>query len=98
MKVKAFSSTATPARGENESDFEISGQASCMYDSLLNSADSITVTRPGCHLKPRACVITAALVFCMEAGVMSPQQPCVGQALYGPGSYVIICRSCYGNL
>jgi hypothetical protein len=69
-----------------------------MYDSLLNSVDGITVTRPRCHLEPRACVIAADLVFCMEAGVMSRQQPCVGHSLYGLGSYVIICRSCYGNL
>jgi len=32
--------------------FEISGQAGYMYDSLLNSVDSITVTRPRCHLEP----------------------------------------------
>jgi hypothetical protein len=78
--------------------FEISGQPACMYDSLLNSVNSITVTRQRFHREPRACVITADLLFCMEAGVMSRQQPCVGHALYGLGSYVIIFRSCYENL
>jgi hypothetical protein len=41
--------------------FEIRGQAGYMYDSLLNSVDGITVTRPRCHLEPRACVIAADL-------------------------------------
>jgi hypothetical protein len=54
--------------------FEISGQAGCMYDSLLNSADSITVTRPGYHLKPRACVIATDFVSFMETGVVPLQQ------------------------
>lgn len=107
MKAKAFelrvfemeySSLATPIREKMNLTFEISGQADYMYYSLLNSVDSITVTRPRCHLEPRACVIAADFVFFKEAGVMSRQQPCVGHALYGLGSYVIICRSCYGNL
>jgi len=49
------------------------------------------------YKEPRACVIGADFVFFMETGVVPQQQRCVGHALYGLESYVIMCRSCYGK-